>query len=143
VLGLRPANELAEEDKLLLPYSVYGFVLRSRRWGGHLKEHIHTLCASTDLFPVTLNISDLQEVKYENNFDELVLYVSIIHILPAFASVADKNTDLQDTRTLSKHLCEITLSLQRPEAKPPQKLERQWTLFEAKVCVHSKPTNRH
>jgi len=32
-LRLFPASELAERDKVLLPYWVYGFVLRSRQWG--------------------------------------------------------------------------------------------------------------
>lgn len=137
MFGLRPANELAEEDKLLLPYSVYGFVLRSRRWGKHLQEHAYTSCAPTNLFQVTLSISDLQEVKYENNFDELVLYVSATQTVPVLASVTDMNEDREDTKILSKHSCEITPSLQRPEVKSPQKSELQWTLSEAKVCVHS------
>ncbi|MAD85393.1 MAG: hypothetical protein CL912_20730 [Deltaproteobacteria bacterium] len=28
-----PASDLAEKDKILLPYWAYGFVLRSRQWG--------------------------------------------------------------------------------------------------------------
>lgn len=137
ILGLRPASELAEEEKLLLPYSVYGFVLRSRRWGEHLREHTPTSCAPTDLFQVTLSISDLQEVKYENSFDELVLYVSATQIASVLASIVDMNADRRDTRRLSKHSCEITPSLQRREVKLPRKSELQWTLSEAKVCVHS------
>lgn len=32
-LGLFPARDLTENDKILLPYWAYGFVLRSRQWG--------------------------------------------------------------------------------------------------------------
>lgn len=32
-LKLFPASDLAEKDKILLPHWVYGFVLRSRKWG--------------------------------------------------------------------------------------------------------------
>lgn len=34
-LRVLPASELADKDKVLLPYWVYGFVLRSRQWGKH------------------------------------------------------------------------------------------------------------
>ncbi|CZS94021.1 uncharacterized protein RAG0_04060 [Rhynchosporium agropyri] len=49
-----PASELDQKDKILLPHWTYGFVLRSRQW-------------------VTVNICDLSDVVYENNFDSLVL----------------------------------------------------------------------
>lgn len=53
--GLRPrkAEDLKQEDIILLPKWVHAFVLRSRQW-------------------VTLNTEDLSEVQFQNNFDELV-----------------------------------------------------------------------
>ncbi|KAJ0122199.1 hypothetical protein J7T55_002711 [Diaporthe amygdali] len=52
---LRPrrAEELKQEDIILLPEWVHAFVLRSRQW-------------------VTLNTRDLSEVRFDNNFDELM-----------------------------------------------------------------------
>ncbi|KAK7959396.1 P-loop containing nucleoside triphosphate hydrolase protein [Apiospora aurea] len=50
----RDANGLTEEDLMLLPTWVYGFVLRTRRWA-------------------TLRISDLSEVTFENDFKNLML----------------------------------------------------------------------
>ena len=143
MLGLRLASELAEEDKLLLPYWVYAFVLRSRQWGEHLQEHPHTSRAPTDFLQVTLSISDLREVRYESNFGDLVLYVAATQTASVTASIADMSAGHLDTRTRSKHSCEIIPCLQRPEVKAPQKLVLQWTLFEAKVCVHAELTNRH
>lgn len=49
----RRAEELKQEDIILLPKWVHAFVLRSRQW-------------------VTLNTGDLSEVQFENNFDELM-----------------------------------------------------------------------
>jgi len=58
---------------MLLPSWVYGFVLRSRRWGEHhRRERSHNICL-TNVSTVTLKISDLSEVKYESTFDDLVL----------------------------------------------------------------------
>ncbi|KAJ9156114.1 AAA family ATPase [Pleurostoma richardsiae] len=49
----RSADELKEDDILLLPYWIHGFVLRSRQWA-------------------TLRLSDLSEVQFDNDFDELM-----------------------------------------------------------------------
>lgn len=53
LFGPRDASELKEEDLILLPNWVHGFVLRSRQW-------------------VTLKMADLSEVQFENDFDELM-----------------------------------------------------------------------
>lgn len=53
LLRPRKAEELTQEDIILLPNWVHAFVLRSRQW-------------------VTLNTGDLSEVQFENNFDELM-----------------------------------------------------------------------
>lgn len=49
----RRAEDLKQEDIILLPKWVHAFVLRSRQW-------------------VTLNTGDLLEVQFDNNFDELM-----------------------------------------------------------------------
>jgi hypothetical protein len=54
LLSPRKGQDLKEEERILLPYWVYGFVLRTRQW-------------------ITLRIEDLSEVKFENDFDELLL----------------------------------------------------------------------
>ncbi|KAK8030108.1 P-loop containing nucleoside triphosphate hydrolase protein [Apiospora rasikravindrae] len=63
----RDAKGLTEDELMLLPTWVYGFVLRTRRWA-------------------TLRISDLSEVKFENDFKNLMLseeYKSTIKALVA------------------------------------------------------------
>ena len=47
-------DELGEDERLLLPYSVHGFVLRSRKWR-------------------TFNIENVEDVKNSSSFDDLVL----------------------------------------------------------------------
>ena len=47
-------EELGEDERLLLPYFVHGFVLRSRKWR-------------------TFNIDDVEDIKPSNGFDDLVL----------------------------------------------------------------------
>jgi hypothetical protein len=54
LLEPRKGQDLSEEERILLPHWVYGFVLRTRQW-------------------ITLRIEDLSEVKFENDFDELLL----------------------------------------------------------------------
>lgn len=54
LLGPREKEELTEDDLLLLPDRVHGFVLRNRQW-------------------VTMKVTDLSEVKYLNNFEKLML----------------------------------------------------------------------
>ncbi|KAL2286014.1 hypothetical protein FJTKL_07262 [Diaporthe vaccinii] len=53
LLRSRRAEDLEQEDIILLPNWVHAFVLRSRQW-------------------VTLNAGDLSEVQFDNNFDELM-----------------------------------------------------------------------
>ncbi|KAK7964340.1 hypothetical protein PG988_011314 [Apiospora saccharicola] len=50
----RDGKDLSEEDFMLLPTWVHGFVLRTRRWA-------------------TIRISDLSEVKFDNDFENLML----------------------------------------------------------------------
>ncbi|KAK8063319.1 hypothetical protein PG996_007971 [Apiospora saccharicola] len=50
----RDAKDMSEEDLMLLPTWVHGFVLRTRRWA-------------------TIRISDLSEVKFDNDFENLML----------------------------------------------------------------------
>ncbi len=54
LLGPRTAKELTEEEYILLPHWIYAFVLRSRQW-------------------VKLRTADLSDVKFENDFEELIL----------------------------------------------------------------------
>ena len=54
LLGPRRADEILEDERVILPHCIYGFVLRSRQW-------------------VTLRTADLSEVKFENEFDDLIL----------------------------------------------------------------------
>lgn len=54
LLGPRGRAELTDDDLLLLPDRVHGFVLRNRQW-------------------VTMKVTDLSEVKYLNNFEKLLL----------------------------------------------------------------------
>jgi hypothetical protein len=72
-LRLFPASELAEKDKVLLPYWEYGFVLRSRQWGEQQLLKSPRYLILTGANAVTLNIDDLSEVTYGNDFDSLVL----------------------------------------------------------------------
>ena len=39
MLSLRSADSLLEDEKLLLPLTVYGFVLRTRSWGSDVTFH--------------------------------------------------------------------------------------------------------
>lgn len=54
MLNARTANELNDDDLMLLPSYIHGFVLRNRQW-------------------ITLRTADLSEVRFENSFDELML----------------------------------------------------------------------
>lgn len=54
LLGPRRADEISEDERVILPHCIYGFVLRSRQW-------------------VTMRTADLSEVKFENKFDDLML----------------------------------------------------------------------
>jgi len=54
LLGPRRADEISEDERVILPDCIYGFVLRSRQW-------------------VTLRTADLSEVRFENKFDDLIL----------------------------------------------------------------------
>ena len=47
-------EELGEDERLLLPYSLRGFVLRSKKWR-------------------IFNIDNIEDIKYNSGFDELVL----------------------------------------------------------------------
>ena len=47
-------EELGEDERLLLPCSLYGFVLRSKKWR-------------------TFNIDNVEDIKYSSGFDDLVL----------------------------------------------------------------------
>ncbi|TRX92150.1 hypothetical protein FHL15_007017 [Xylaria flabelliformis] len=54
MLNGRRAKELDDEDLMLLPCDIHGFLLRNRQW-------------------ITLRVADLSEVRFENSFDELML----------------------------------------------------------------------
>ena len=54
---LQPGDDLeqpSEEDEILLPYYVFGFVLRSRRWA-------------------KLHVSNIEDIEYNSSFEKLVL----------------------------------------------------------------------
>ncbi|KAI8944575.1 hypothetical protein F4801DRAFT_594846 [Xylaria longipes] len=54
MLNPRTVDDLDDEDLMLLPCDIHGFVLRNRQW-------------------ITLHVADLSEVRFENSFDELML----------------------------------------------------------------------
>jgi hypothetical protein len=54
LLGARQKSELTDDDFLLLPDRVHGFILRNRQW-------------------VTMKVTDLTEMQYQDNFDNLML----------------------------------------------------------------------
>lgn len=54
ILDPRTADELDDDDLMLLPRDIHGFVLRNRQW-------------------ITLRTADLSEVRFENSFDDLML----------------------------------------------------------------------
>ncbi|KAI0157023.1 hypothetical protein GGR57DRAFT_501403 [Xylariaceae sp. FL1272] len=54
MLGPRKAEELSEEDLMLLPHKVHGFILRNRQW-------------------VTLQMNDLSNVRFQNELEKLML----------------------------------------------------------------------
>ncbi|KAI1130703.1 hypothetical protein F5Y10DRAFT_235014 [Nemania abortiva] len=54
ILNKRKAAELDDEDLMLLPNGVHGFVLRNRQW-------------------VTLRVTDVSKVQFPNSFDDLML----------------------------------------------------------------------
>ncbi|KAI0874099.1 hypothetical protein GGS24DRAFT_501119 [Hypoxylon argillaceum] len=54
MLTRRKAADLEEEDLMLLPHDLYGFILRNRQW-------------------VTLRIADLSKVDFPNSFKDLML----------------------------------------------------------------------
>ncbi|KAJ8129711.1 hypothetical protein O1611_g3918 [Lasiodiplodia mahajangana] len=54
MLSNRKAADLEEEDLMLLPNGVHGFVLRSRQW-------------------VTLRVTDVSKVRFPNSFEDLML----------------------------------------------------------------------
>ncbi|KAI0103757.1 hypothetical protein GGR51DRAFT_561689 [Nemania sp. FL0031] len=54
MLNNRKATELEEEDLMLLPNGVHGFVLRSRQWA-------------------TIRVTDVSEVRFPNSFKDLML----------------------------------------------------------------------
>ncbi|KAI1357297.1 hypothetical protein F5Y08DRAFT_177537 [Xylaria arbuscula] len=54
LLSGRKADELDNDDLILLPCDIHGFVLRNRQW-------------------ITLRVADLSDVKFDNSFDELML----------------------------------------------------------------------
>ncbi|KAI1871770.1 hypothetical protein JX265_005756 [Neoarthrinium moseri] len=54
LLGPRKRDELAEDDLILLPDQVHGYILRNRQW-------------------ITMKVADLSEVEYQDNFNELML----------------------------------------------------------------------
>ncbi|KAK8062230.1 hypothetical protein PG997_014327 [Apiospora hydei] len=70
----RDAKGLAEEDLMLLPTWVYGFVLRTRRWA-------------------TLRISDLCEVKFENDFKNLMLSEEYKNTIQALVATHENSRD--------------------------------------------------
>lgn len=54
---LQPADDLTkphDEDKVLLPYFIYGFALRSRKWA-------------------KMKLDVIRQIEYKNTFDRLVL----------------------------------------------------------------------
>ncbi|KAI1270112.1 hypothetical protein F5Y18DRAFT_367142 [Xylariaceae sp. FL1019] len=54
LLGPRTAQELGEEDLMLLPHKVHGFILRNRQW-------------------ITCRTADLSPVLFDSGFDKLIL----------------------------------------------------------------------
>ena len=70
-------EDIGEDELILLPYTVNGFVLRSRKWR-------------------TFNIDDIEDVKYSNGFDDLVLplgHKETVEALVNRHSSGNKTTD--------------------------------------------------
>lgn len=56
IFGPRQATELEDDDLILLPDCVHGYVLRNRQW-------------------VTMRLSDISDIKFDNDFEDLILPV--------------------------------------------------------------------
>lgn len=86
---LRPrrAEDLKQEDIVLLPKWVHAFVLRSRQW-------------------VTLNTGDLSEVQFDNNFDELMFSPSHKQTIVALVETHEnaRTSPMQDSHSVGPAL---------------------------------------
>ena len=74
------ADELGEDEEILLPYSVRGFVLRSRKWR-------------------TFNIDDIKDVRVSSGFDDLVLPRGHEDTVEALVNRHSRGTKTVDIRT--------------------------------------------
>ena len=70
-LRLRTADALLEDEKPLLPLSVYGFVLRTRKWGNKVIVWFSELWLTYVI--ASLDLGKLSDVLYESNFDSLIM----------------------------------------------------------------------
>ena len=73
-------EELGEDERILLPCSVHGFVLRSRKWR-------------------TFNIDDVDDMKYSSGFDDLVLPPGHKETVEALVKRHSRGTETSGTRT--------------------------------------------
>ncbi len=73
-------EELGEDERILLPCSVHGFVLRSRKWR-------------------TFNIDDVDDMKYSSGFDDLVLPPGHKETVEALVKRHSRGTETSGTKT--------------------------------------------
>jgi hypothetical protein len=74
---LQPPDDLTrphDEDKILLPQHVFGFVLRSRKWGKQC-SYIMKKDSVANARIAKLKLDVIKPIEYKNTFDRLVLYV--------------------------------------------------------------------
>lgn len=83
MVPVKDPNELAEDELILLPYSVYGFVLRSRKWR-------------------KFNIDDVEDVKYSSGFDDLVLPPGHKDTVEALVNRHSGGTNVDQNRTAAE-----------------------------------------
>ncbi|KAI0198183.1 hypothetical protein F4808DRAFT_436799 [Astrocystis sublimbata] len=85
--GPRAGSQLDDEDLMLLPGNIHGFVLRNRQW-------------------VTLPVSGLSEVVFQSNFDELMMPDQYKSSIQALVNVHENTgaKGTQDTITVGKSI---------------------------------------
>ena len=73
-------EELGEDERLLLPYSLRGFVLRSKKWR-------------------MFNIDNVEDIKFDSGFDDLVLPPGHKDTVEALVNRHSRSIEAADTRT--------------------------------------------
>ena len=85
---VKDPEELGEDEAVLFPYTVHGFVLRSRKWR-------------------TFNLDDVEDVKYSNGFDDLVLPPGHKETVEALVNRHSSGNNIADNRTEAKRSMDL------------------------------------